>query len=118
MARCRSGGTHEQFPIAHLDFPRNDPFPGVEAIHHRRCPMILLGALVFTCLAVFANLLIHPVRSALAMVRLFCAIFGTVELLAALVSFRHGAHLEAVGFLAGAMFLFWCGNKLDRRETA
>lgn len=79
---------------------------------------MLLGALVFVCLAVFANLLIHPVRSAQVLARLFCGIFGIVELFATWVCVQHGAYLEAFGLLVGAMFLFWCCNKLSTRETA
>lgn len=80
--------------------------------------MMLLGALGFVCLAVLINVLIHPIRSTLVLARLFCVFFGIFELLAAWVSLRHGAHLEAFGLLVGAMFLFWCGNKLTRSEPA
>lgn len=118
MSRCRSGGTHEQFPPAHFDSPRAYPLPGGKGMHHRRCPMMLLGALGFVCLAVLINLLIHPIRSALVLARLFCGIFGIFQLLAAWVSFQHGAYLEVVGLLVGAMFLFWCAHKLTHPETA
>lgn len=80
--------------------------------------MMLLGAMGFVCLAVLVNVLIHPVRSALVLARVFCGIFGIFQLLAALVTLRHGAYLQTVGFLVGAMFLFWCGNKITHRETA
>lgn len=80
--------------------------------------MMLLGALGFVCLAVLINLLIHPIRSALVLARLFCGIFGIFQLLAAWVSFQHGAYLEVVGLLVGAMFLFWCAHKLTHPETA
>lgn len=80
--------------------------------------MMLLGALGFACVAVLINLLIHPIRSALVLARLFCVFFGIFQLLAAWVSFQHGSYLEAFGLLAGAMFLFWCGNKLTHQEPA
>lgn len=80
--------------------------------------MMLLGALGFVCLAVLVNVLIHPILSALGLARLFCGIFGIFQLLAAWVSVRHGAYLEVFGLLVGAMFLFWCANKITHRETA
>ena len=80
--------------------------------------MMLLAAVGFACLVLFVNLLIHPIRSTLVLARLFCVFFGIFQLLAAWVTFQHGAYLETFGFLVGAMFLFWCGNKLTHRETA
>lgn len=80
--------------------------------------MMLLAALGFACLAVLINLLIHPIRSALVLARVFCGIFGIFQLLAAWVSVRHGAYLETFGFLVGAMFLFWCANKITHQEPA
>ena len=118
MSHCRSGGIHEQVPPAPLESPRADPLSGIEGMGYRWCAMMLLVALGFVCLAVLINLLIYPVRSALVLARLFCGIFGIFQLLAAWVSFQHGADLEVVGLLVGAMFLFWCAHKLTHPETA
>ena len=77
--------------------------------------MIVLLAAGFMCLVVLWQLVIHPVQSVLAISRLLCGSFGILLLLTALGRFWNDAYLEAAGLLGGAVFLFWCTNRLSRQ---
>ena len=69
---------------------------------------------VLLCLVVLWNLLIHPVRSMLVLARIFCGVLGIIFLLTALGRFWNDVHLEAAALFVGALFLFWCSNRLSQ----
>ncbi|MFF5794581.1 hypothetical protein ACFY5D_21265 [Paeniglutamicibacter sp. NPDC012692] len=77
--------------------------------------MIVLLAAGFMCIVVLWQLLVHPVQSVLAISRLLCGAFGILLLLTALGRFWNDAYLEAAGLLGGAVFLFWCTNRLSHQ---
>lgn len=74
--------------------------------------MLLLGLVVGLFFVMLWNLVLHPIRSALAMVRMLCGVLGIWQLLSAVGEFWSHEYLLAGGYLVAAVFLFWCRSKL------
>lgn len=79
--------------------------------------MLVLGLVVILLCVLLWNLVMHPLRSALTMVRLLCAVLGVWQLLNAVGKFWGHDYLLAGGYLVAAVFLSWCSTKLAPSQT-
>lgn len=74
--------------------------------------MLVLGLVVVLFCVLLWNLVMHPLRSALTVLRLLCAVLRIWQLLNAVGKFWSHDYLLAGGYLVAAIFLLWCSTKL------
>lgn len=79
--------------------------------------MLVLGLVVVLCCVLLWNLVLHPIRSAVSMLRLLCGMLGIWQLLSAVGKFWSHEYLPAGGYLVAAVFLLWCSTKLAATQA-
>lgn len=79
--------------------------------------MLVLSLVIVLCFVMLWNLVLHPLRSTVSMIRLLCGMLGIWQLLSAVGKFWSQEYLPAGGYLVAAVFLLWCSTKLASTQA-